>query len=254
MKETFSNKRIIYKESLDSTNSFLKKLAQDGAEDGTIVIAGEQSAGRGRRGNSFVSEAGGLYFSFLMRTKGLAVENVTTVTTKTAVAVLKTLKKAAGVNAGIKWVNDIVLNSKKVCGILVEAGTIAEGGIPYVVIGIGINVNQNEFPDGISAVASSLRIETGRIINMDNLIGELVDQLDFLRNHLTDRDDDYLKEYRRACITTGREIVFERESRMNQCRAEKIEDDYGLTVAYQDGSIETLRSGEVHVRGIEGYV
>ena len=284
-----SRPNTIILDCIDSTNNYLKKLAKEGAADGTAVIARRQTAGKGRCGNSFQSDLGGLYMSMLVRTEGLLLSDVTSITTKTAVAVAKGIELSAGVPCGIKWVNDIVLNRKKICGILVEAGPLKQNlrtaenistssedpysskdfsarvntvqneyqpevSIPYVVIGVGINVNTCEFADDISSVATSLKLETGRELNIEDVANAVISSLDKLREHLTDRDSYYLEQYRYLCATTGKNVTFVRDGIQHTCYADSISDDYGLKVFNSDGSTEILRSGEVHVRGLEGYV
>lgn len=246
--------KIIHLESVDSTNTYLKKITSEGAEDGTVVVAKRQTAGRGRSGNSFVSEDGGLYCSMLIRTAELDLAETTTLTTKVSVAVARALEEACGVYAGIKWVNDLILNGKKIAGILVEAGVMQNGGIPYVIAGIGLNINQKAFPEPVSPVASSLHRELGRTFDAEGVENAVLRQMEELRLHLTDRDREYLEEYRSRCVTLGKQVVFQRNGERILCTAERITDDYGLGILLQDGSREILRSGEVHVRGIEGYI
>jgi len=248
------SRKIIRLESVDSTSTYLKKLALEGVEDGTAVIADRQTAGRGRCGNSFVSEAGGLYCSVLIRTSSLKLSETTALTTKVSVAVACALEASCGIHAGIKWVNDMILNRKKIGGILVEAGRIRNGEIPYVVAGIGMNINQRNFPEPVSSVASSLCREQNRTFDLTAVEDALLDQMDKLRLHLTDRDAEYLEEYRSRCVTLGKQAVFQRNGEQVYCTAEAISEDYGLQVLLEDGTREILRSGEVHVRGIEGYV
>ena len=279
-RQTNAENKIIHLKSVDSTNLYLKKLAAAGAEDGTVVTADTQSAGHGRAGNPFSSEEGGLYFSYLMRTAGLSVEETVSVTTRTAVAVVDALYEACGIQAGIKWINDIILNSRKLAGILVEAGPFENGSIPYVVIGIGINVNRTEFPPELASVAVSVKQETGGDQSIPRVIDALVSALNEMREEYrckssggtpaggqdrgagnnagekpTPRDcGGFMERYRRLCVTLGRDVVRERDGERCVCRAEDITDDGGLLVVYPDGSREVLRAGDTRVRGLEGYV
>ena len=248
---------LIRLECVDSTNTYLKKLAQEGAADGTVVAASRQSGGRGRTGNSFSSEEGGLYLSMLMRTEHLALADVTGITSKAAVETVRALFSAYGICAEVKWVNDLILNRKKLGGILVEAGKMTSGGrIPWVVAGVGINVNQRAFPEEIKEKATSLFLETGFPREVDSLVSALTDRLNFLREHLASPEEAsaYLAEYRGICTTVGSEISFIREGAVQCCTAVGVDDSYGLIVRYPDSSSEILRSGEVSVRGIAGYV
>lgn len=248
---------LIFLDCVDSTNTYLKKLAQEGAADGTVVIASRQSGGRGRTGNSFASEEGGLYLSMLMRTEHLTLSDVTAITSRAAVESVRALFSAYGICAEIKWVNDLILNRKKLGGILVEAGTMSPGGeIPWVVVGVGINVNQRTFPDEIQGKATSLFLETGFPWEIDALQAALVDRLEFLRENLASQEESaaWLAEYRGICSTVGSELTFQREGAVHSCRALGLDDSYGLIVQYPDAATEVLRSGEISVRGIAGYV
>ena len=245
----------IYLDSVDSTNTYLKKLALNGAENGTVVIASRQTSGRGRTGNSFASDEGGLYLSILMDTHSLEIPETTTLTSCIAVETVHALKNSAGINPGIKWVNDIVLERKKLGGILVEAGRISSGKIPFIVAGIGINVNQEIFPDTIAGIATSVRRETGKSCSIGAVSEEIITRMNKLIADISSGNiGGYLTEYRDLCITAGRTVIFEKNGQMLTASAKSITEDYGLLVAYRDGTEEVLHCGDVHVRGLEGYV
>ena len=261
--------KTVYLESADSTNTWLKNRMLSGAdplaEDGTAVLARYQTAGRGRTGNSFASADGGMYLSMVIGTEMLELNEITSLTPKIAVAVSRALEETSGVLTGIKWVNDIILDGKKLGGILVEAGHLSEGRIPYVIAGIGINVNQESFPGEISDVAVSLKMRSGKTFSVEEIADAVLRHLDVLRKELkkkirsedsteSDCPDAYLKEYREKCVTTGRTVCFERNGVREVCTAERITEDYGLLVRHPDGTEEILRSGDVHVRGLEGYI
>lgn len=248
---------LIRLECVDSTNTYLKNLAQEGAEDGTVVVASRQSGGRGRTGNRFASNEGGLYLSMLVRTEHLSLSDITGITSKAAVESVRALFSAFGICAEIKWVNDLILNRKKLGGILVEAGAMSpDGKIPWVVVGIGINVNQRIFPEEIRDKATSLFLESGFPWETDALMSALIDRLNFLRQNLSSQEESavYLAEYRGICSTVGSELTFLRDGAVHSCRALGLDDSYGLIVQYPDATTEVLRSGEISVRGIAGYV
>lgn len=249
-----SVKKIIFLDTVDSTNTYLKTLALKGAEAGTAVIAARQTAGRGRTGNSFVSEEGGLYLSVLLDTSSMELPETTALTSRAAVAAVRALREAAGIDTGIKWVNDLILNGGKLGGILVEAGRITEGRIPYVVAGVGINLNQTSFPESISGTAVSLRMAAGRQFSRENVAEALLGKLRQLGEKGMVSELEDLKEYREVCVTAGRTVTFERNGCRRTALAKEITEDYGLRVEYEDHTEEILRSGEVHVRGIAGYV
>lgn len=247
--------RILRLDTVDSTNNVLKNLAEQGAEEGQIVVAEEQSAGKGRRGRSFSSPKGkGIYFSYLLRPEELDA-SVSTLTPRAAVAVARTIQKVCGICPQIKWVNDLVIHGKKVCGILTEM-TMEEGKIRHVILGIGINVNQEaeDFPEELAEIATSLSIEVGRTLSREQLIEELVKELDAMWVGEETMDAEYLEEYQRRCVTIGKDVCVISGSSRRKARAIQVNEDYSLQVEYEEGERENLNSGEVSVRGVEGYV
>ncbi len=175
--------RIHVFRSLESTNLTAKKMALDGAPTGTVVIAEEQTKGRGRMGRSFYSPpSGGIYISFILQPRFDASKSVL-ITTAASVAVCKAIENVTGISCRIKWVNDVYLGEKKICGILTEAVTDFESGrIEYVVLGIGINYNtaQSAFPSELSGIAGSLLDhgqQSGSGITRNRLIAELINRL-----------------------------------------------------------------------------
>lgn len=243
--------RIISLDETDSTNSYIKRLISEGAEDGLTVSARRQTAGRGRCGNSFASAEGGLYMSVLFR-HALTPARMAALTTRTAAAAVRAIEKAFGIETGIKWVNDILLGGRKLAGILVEAGHVENGTIPWAVIGAGFNVNTLSFPDEIRDKATSLKLFAGREFSADVLMSEMLAQLDELRADFTAGEQRDLDDYRRFCITPGREISFVLNGRRITAAAEGIDDDYGLEIRYPGGEKAVLRSGEVSVRAADG--
>ena len=247
--------RILHFDVVDSTNEVLKRLAEQGAGEGQIVVAEGQSAGKGRRGRSFSSPKGkGIYFSYLLRPKKLDT-SVSTLTPRAAVAAARAIQKVSGICPQIKWVNDLVIHGKKVCGILTEMA-MDEGMIRYVILGIGINVNQEaeDFPEELAEIATSLSLEAGRTFSRETLTEALVKELDEMWGATEIREEEYLEEYRRRCVTTGKEVCVISGNRRENARAIRVNEDYSLEVAYADGGTERLNSGEVSVRGVEGYV
>lgn len=247
--------RILHLDIADSTNNKLKELAAAGAPEGQIVIAQEQSAGKGRRGRSFASPKGaGIYFSYLFKPEKMTAE-LSALTAWTAVAVHNAIKAACGMETGIKWVNDLVLNKKKLCGILTEM-SIEDGHIKYVVIGIGINVNHKpaDFPEEVREIATSLHIESGQTFSREAITEELIKELDKLREDFPLGKKAYLEAYREACVTIGKEVCVISGDSKRHAKALRINDDFSLEVEYENGQRESLSSGEVSVRGLEGYV
>ena len=250
-------KNISCLKTVGSTNSVLKNLAENGAEDGSAVIASAQTKGRGRRGNSFLSlDEKGLYLSFLMR-PDTSPADTASITAWTAVAAAAAVEAVCGVQPGIKWVNDLVMNGKKICGVLTEISTDCETlRVQYIVIGIGVNISETEtdFPDSISSVASSILMETGKKISRAALAAEIIKELDKLRSAWLYKKTFYLNSYRRLCITAGRQVCVISEKENKTAYAEKINDDFSLHLRFPDGSCSDVSGGEIAVRGFGGYV
>ena len=161
-------RNLRYYETIDSTNLEIRRLAEEGAPHGTTAVAEEQTSGKGRRGRSWLGKAGcGIWMSFLLRPQ-IAVENSSMLTLITALAVEKAVGEETGLQCQIKWPNDIIVNGKKLCGILTELSAQMDE-LNYVVVGIGINANMQEFPDDLRDKATSLRIETGETVKRASL-------------------------------------------------------------------------------------
>ena len=249
--------KVLCLDKVNSTNVYLKQIASEGAEAGQAVLADEQTAGRGRLGRRFVSPKGsGLYISYLMRPTVEAAESVA-LTAYVAVAVSRAIKTVCGAVCGIKWVNDLVLNKKKICGILTELSVEAESGrIQDIVVGIGININQKKdgFPKEIRDIATSLYAETYKKINRARLAAEVIKELDILAEHDFKDMEEYISEYRQRSVTVGRDIKVIKGVEVKTGRAVRINDDYSLSAEYDDGTKEDLIAGEVSVRGLYDYI
>lgn len=239
-------------ERIDSTNSFLKREALGGAVHGAVAAADSQSAGRGRLGRSFQSPPGrGVYLSVLLR-PGLPGEALMCATGMAAVAVSRAVRRSAGAEAGIKWINDLILNGKKLAGILTE--TVVLGEEIALVIGVGVNVHhrREDFDGEVADLATSLALEgfqTGRAALAAALIGELYALGDALGGDIS----GYIEEYRRQCVTLGREVRLMWTEKQERARALDVDEGFGLVVRLADGTVTTVRSGEVSVRGLYGY-
>lgn len=245
-------------QSIDSTNNYLKREAQNGLPDGSAVIADEQTGGRGRRGRSFSSPSGkGIYFSVLLRPDVAPAEAVD-LTAYVAVAVCDGIQEATGLRPQIKWTNDIIMNDHKVCGILTEMSIEGESGaLQYVIPGIGVNVNQRaeDWPEELQAIAGSVAQAAGHPVSRGRLAACLLNALDrTYLDWLAGRRQPYLERYRRDCITLGREVRLIRPDGETVAQAVGIDDRFGLVIRHPDGREETVTSGEVSVRGLYGYV
>lgn len=241
--------------TLDSTNSYLKRLGAQGACDGCAALADEQTAGRGRRGRSFSSEAGcGVYLSVLLRPQ-VDAQRLLPLTGLAAVAVCRAVERVAPVEVQIKWTNDLLLGGKKLCGILTELAVEGEtGSLEYVVVGAGVNVNNTRFPDELAGLATSLYAHTGKKISRAALAAAMLEELDTLYGALLcGSTADYLDEYRRRCVGIGREARLMWREAQEKVTVLGVDDEMGLIVRHADGTQETIRTGEVSVRGLYGY-
>lgn len=256
----FTKKRdgqLICYESTDSTNNRLKELAQNGASAGMVAIANEQTAGKGRFGRTFQSDKNtGIYMSILMRPRG-ALEQISEITAWVAVCVSRAIEKVVGVMPGIKWVNDVVLNGKKVCGILTELSVEGESGrIQHLIIGIGLNVHNKmeDFSEEIRQKASSIDEQSGKIVNRAQLTAAIIEELDFMFEKWPEGKEDYLAYYREHCVTTKKQVRLLRGKEERVGYAEEVTEQFHLQVCYEDGTKEEVSSGEVSVRGMYDYV
>lgn len=243
--------------SIDSTNSEVKRQATQGVEEGLLVVADHQTAGRGRRGREFHSPAGqGLYFSMLLRPSG-TYEEWMDFTAWVAVALCRGIASFCGISPEIKWTNDIVWQGKKLCGILTELALESESNfVEYVVLGVGVNVQQQErdFPEELQDIATSLGLATGREVNRAALCAHLVMCISQMYSCFPREKQAYLQDYRKYCVTIGKEVqvLFGEERRCG--RAVDIDDNFRLLVDYQGGERGVLSTGEVSVRGMYGYI
>lgn len=242
--------------SIDSTNAYLKRIAADGAPDGTVAVAAEQTAGRGRRGRVFQSAAGkGVYLSVLLRPQPTP-EQLMPLTGLCAVAMCDAVELVSGIRPQIKWTNDLLLNGKKLGGILTELG-MENGTISYVIIGIGINVSQQkeDFEGEVADLATSLERELGREVSKDELAAAMIAALDTLYDDLKRGSTaEYVERYRRDCVTLGKEVQLLWQDVREKVFALDVDEQFGLVVRRENGTIETVRTGEVSVRGLYGYV
>ncbi len=250
LRERAADFTLEVRESVTSTNTLAKELAGQGAGEGTVIIAREQTEGRGRMGRTFYSpSATGIYFSMILRPK-LTIEDSLLITTAAAVAVVQAIERVTGVDARIKWVNDIFVNDKKVCGILTEASLNFEnGGLEYAVVGIGLNVATAEFPDEIRSVAGAiLSDKPGDAPITSLLVAEVLNNISSMMDSLTSKK--YLEEYKEHSFLLGKDILVLKGNDKIKARAVDIDDRARLVVEYEDNTLEALTSGEVSVRPI----
>ncbi len=239
------------RQTVTSTNVIVKDMANQGEKEGRVVVATEQTEGRGRMGRQFYSPNDtGIYFSILLRPK-LKLEDSLLITTTAAVAVAEAIEKVAPVKAEIKWVNDIFVDKKKVCGILTEASIDLEsGGLKYAVLGIGINITTNTFPDEISLSAGSIfknKPDNAPITSI--LVAEILNNLSLYMNSFDDKD--HIAKYKDRSFLIGKEILVIKGNDKVPALAIDIDDKARLVVEYEDKTRESLSSGEVSIRAKE---
>lgn len=241
-------------DEIDSTNTKAKELAEQGYPSGTLVVADRQIAGRGRRGRSWDSPAGiGIFMTLLLK-PDINPNNASMLTLVTALATAQAIADVTGAEAKIKWPNDIVINGKKVCGILTEMSAQFDY-INHIVIGIGINVHNESFPEEIRETASSLLLESGKRIHRADLIARFLERFEagyaiFLQ---TEDLEGLMKDYNALLVNIQKQVrildpkePFEGKAIGITKRGELIVDTWE--------SRKLVSSGEVSVRGIYGYV
>lgn len=238
------------RQTVTSTNTLAKEQAALGAKEGTVIIACEQTQGRGRMGRTFYSPNDtGIYFSIILR-PNLNLEDSLLITTAAAVAVSKAIESIANVKADIKWVNDIFVGDKKVCGILTEASLNFEsGGLEYAVVGIGINIETKVFPEDVILTAGSIfehKPADAPITSI--LVAEILNNLAEYITSLTDKK--YLEEYRSRSFLLGQDILVLKGKERITAKAITIDEKARLVVEYEDKTREALVSGEVSVRKV----
>ena len=243
-------RQVFFHETIDSTNEECRRLAQAGAESGTVVIAGGQTAGRGCRGRAFQSLAGkGLYLSVLLRPQ-VSVTELFRLTPWAAVAVCRALEGLTGLTFSIKWVNDVLLEGKKLCGILTEPSFRADNTLDYVVLGIGIDLAQTkeDFGPELSPIATSLAQHMAVPPTQPETAQALLTELERLWLAFPTAQAEYLTEYRRRCGLIGRAVNFRRQGKMVQGEALAVNDDFSLQVRLPGGGETALTAGEGSVR------
>ena len=248
---------LVCLDTIDSTNTECKRRAMAGAPDGMVILSEEQTGGRGRLGRSFQSPKGcGLYLSALLRPQ-LPPAEVVDFTAWVAVAVCDGIEAACGTRPQIKWTNDIVLNGKKLVGILTELGLESEtNSLQYLVTGIGINVNHRpeDFGEDIRDMATSLAQELGRPVRRSLLAAEVIKAMDRMYANFPHNKQEYLDKYRVDCLTTGHQVQLITPVSRQEAFALEIDDEFRLVVELPDGTRKALSTGEVSVRGMYGYV
>lgn len=234
-------------DELDSTNNYLKKLGSQGKKEATLVIAESQTGGRGRMGRSFYSPNDtGVYFSLLLCPE-FSAEKSLFLTVMAAVSVAETVMQYTKDDVKIKWVNDIYIDGKKVCGILTEGSINADKKLDYAVVGIGINViaSENGFPDDIKNIATAIFTENTEGNIKEKIVADVVNKFFDMYNG---KDTDYVNRYKEYSYLTGKEINIISADSVRLATVLGITDDCHLLVKNENDEIEEISSGDVSVR------
>jgi len=246
-------KNVSYFTELNSTNDYAKKMILNGsAQSGDVVIANSQTAGKGRLGRSWADEPGaGLYTSVMIK---LSPKN-TWVTLVFGLAALNTIKKATGLPLMLKWPNDIILNNKKVCGILAEGCKHLDGS-DYFVIGVGINVNNKAFPEELEDKATSTFLETGESYSVTKLAKHLYHEMDYYYEKIQNGEGfaSFIEQYKSNCLTLNKDVTVIQNKESVSCRVVDISEAGELIVKLDNGEKMAISSGEASVRGVLGYL
>lgn len=241
---------IVYLPETDSTNWQARMLALDGARHGTLVIADRQTAGRGRRGRSWISPAGeGIFMSLILRPQ-VHPSQVAKMSLTLALAVANAIEHETGLDARIKWPNDIVIGGRKVCGLLLEMDATQEC-VRSIVAGVGINVHQKEFDEEITHTASSLDLLAGRRVSRSAIVRAFLQEFEKAMALL---DAEMMHAYRARSATIGQRVQVISLDGTYEGMAKGVTQSGSLLVEKAGGEVCEVLAADVSVRGIMGYV
>ena len=232
-----------------STNALVREKANQGRPEGCVIVACEQTDGRGRYGRQFFSPIdSGVYLSLLLRPTAYSPQQATCLTAAAAAAMCQAIEAVTGQQPGIKWVNDIFLHGKKVCGILTEAAVGLEtGALDYMVLGAGVNLYPpvKGFPEEIQPIAGSV-LERSCPEAKNRLVGEFLNRFWDFYTHPECRT--YLEDYRSRSLAIGQNVTVLSAGRAVSAYAYGIDDDFRLLVRYENGDTEALSYGEIRIQ------
>lgn len=247
-------KSIIYLESVDSTNNYLKNIAFK-AEPFTVVLSDEQTLGKGRLGREWASQKGtGIFMSILLK-PDIEPSQAPKITLIAAAAMTKALESVTDMSVGIKWPNDLIMNQKKVCGVLTEMSAEL-GSVNYVVVGIGVNVNQESFPETLREKATSLFLEGKQIYSRKKILLEFFmafEKLyeDFIKHHTLRKTMEVCKEH---SILLNKEVYLQTKADKRKVKVIDFNEAGHMIVLNENHEEEAVFYGEVSVRGLYGYI
>ena len=249
--------KIFVYDSLESTNQTAKEMAAAGAEHGTVVIADSQTSGKGQHGRSFFSPPGcGIYMSIVLRPEQLNLETPSFITILAVVLVCEAIEAVSGKDTGIKWVNDIFIDGKKVCGILTEAAINPESThMQWAVVGIGVNYSSKmtDFPEVLRHTAGSIfpngdLLKAGAPITRNRLAAEIVNQFSVCGSFKDSRpysEKEIVAQYKKRLLTLDKKVLVSTRGESYKAVAIDIDDRGGLIVQRENGQVESLLAGEV---------
>lgn len=246
----FIAQNVVYYKTVDSTNTAARNTE---CKDGTLFIADAQTKGKGRMGREWISEKNcGIWMSIALMPE-IESERINQITLITGLAVCETLTELYNLPFKIKWPNDIVIEGKKVCGILVEG--VVKANKVKVINGIGINVNNMTFPVDLRDKATSLYLITGKKSDRTEIVNRFAEVFEkYYREFIGNGTKNLIEKYKNLCITLGREIVAVKDGKNIKATAVGITDAGELTIKKEDGTALNINSGEVSVQGIYGYI
>lgn len=249
----FLGKQIEFYEEIDSTNLRAKVWSKEGAAEGSLVIANKQNAGKGRMGKHWESpKEEGIWMSLILR-PNMAIDKIPSLTILAGLCMCDSIRKETGLKAQIKWPNDLVVNNKKVSGILCEM--IRKEDQLAVVVGIGVNVNSKKFPDDLP-YATSLYLEGKKFFSREIIIKSFLEHFEqSYREYNTKGSlEDFIDRYKNYCINLNRQVKIIENQQEFTGIVRDIDKEARLIVEKEDGSIISILSGEVSIRGLYGYV
>ena len=249
LRTTYVGRKIYAFRTLKSTSDYAFRLAEEGADEGTLVVAEEQTTGRGRFGRSWHSPPGvGIWCSLVLRPRMFPWE-APRITMVAALAVARTIESVTGIPAVLKWPNDVYIHHRKVCGILTELSAEVES-INFIVIGIGLNVNQLErhFPQQLADTATSLRIECGGEVSRVRLLRSLLNELELSYDHMMkDGFSSLINEIKSKSCSLQKDVSVRLHNRVYKGRALDIDEHGGLVLELSNGRIEHLITGDITI-------
>jgi BirA family biotin operon repressor/biotin-[acetyl-CoA-carboxylase] ligase len=240
-------KEIHFSQELTSTNTLAMGLAADGVPEGTVVIAETQTSGKGRLGRKWISPKGNLYLSVVLR-PNIPMHKAPLITLTGAVAVASAIRTTSGLEAGIKWPNDILISGKKVCGLLTEMSA-EQDRIRHIVLGIGVDVNMEmgELPPDVRSLSTTLAAEAGAKINRTALLQQVLRDLERWYQKFLANDGDVLDEWKKLNITVGNRITVSGAGEALNGLAQGVDSDGRLIMRLDNGTVRTLAAGDVTI-------